>query len=85
MNYNIILQYYTTTGFEWLEEMVTVNEDNYKSVVDRYKQENSSQARALVNKWQSDGEDVDMYLDLDNENAPAELYSKVYNYIEKIS
>jgi hypothetical protein len=46
----IKLQYITDTGFEWLEEVVEVNDFNYMNVISNYVKKNQKQANALEKK-----------------------------------
>ena len=82
----IKLQYTTNTGYEWLEEVVEVNEFNYMNVIDDYIKRNQQQANALEKKWQSDGEEVVLFLDVEpiNTDFSNELFKKVYTYVQNL-
>ena len=82
----IKLQYITDTGFEWLEEVVEVNEFNYMNVISNYVKKNQQQANALENKWQSDGEEVELFLDVEpiNTDFSNELFKRIYTYVENL-
>jgi hypothetical protein len=82
----IKLQYTTNTGYEWLEEVVEVNEFNYMNVIDDYIKRNQQQANALENKWQSDGEEVELFLDVEpiNTDFSNELFKRIYTYVENL-
>jgi len=80
------LQYITNTGFEWLEETVEVNEFNYMNVISNYVEKNQQKANELENKWQSDGEEVELFLDVEpiNTDFSNELFKKVYIYVDNL-
>jgi hypothetical protein len=80
------LQYITNTGFEWLEETVEVNEFNYMNVISNYVEKNQQKANELENKWQSDGEEVELSLDVEpiNTDFSNELFKKVYIYVDNL-
>ena len=80
------LQYTTNTGFEWLEETVEVNEFNYMKVIRNYVKKNQRKANALKNKWQSDGEEVELSLDVEpiNTDFSNKLFKRVYIYVENL-
>jgi hypothetical protein len=80
------LQYITNTGFEWLEETVEVNEFNYMNVISNYVEKNQQKANELENKWQSDGEEVELFLDVEpiDTDFSNELFKKVYIYVDNL-
>ena len=82
----IKLQYITDTGFEWLEEVVEVNEFNYMNVISNYVKKNQQQANALEKKWQSDGEEVELFLDVEpiDTDFSDELFKRVYTYVQNL-
>jgi len=82
----IKLQYITDTGFEWLEEVVEVNDFNYMNVISNYVKKNQKQANALEKKWQSDGEEVELFLDVEpiNTDFSNELFKRIYTYVENL-
>jgi hypothetical protein len=82
----IKLQYTTNTGYEWLEEVVEVNEFNYMNVISNYVEKNQQKANALENKWQSDGEEVELSLDVEpiNTDFSNELFKRIYTYVENL-
>jgi hypothetical protein len=82
----IKLQYITDTGFEWLEEVVEVNDFNYMNVISNYVKKNQKQANALEKKWQSDGEEVELSLDVEpiNTDFSNELFKRIYTYVENL-
>ena len=82
----IKLQYITDTGFEWLEEVVEVNEFNYMNVISNYVKKNQQQANALEKRWQSDGEEVELFLDVEpiNTDFSNELFKRIYTYVENL-
>ena len=86
MNIQVKLYYSTPSGFEWLEETVEVNEFNYMKVVDKYVKRNQPNADALETKWQSDGEDVELFLDVEPFNVAFdnELFKKVFTYVDNL-
>jgi hypothetical protein len=82
----IKLQYITVTGCEWLEEIVEVNESNYLNIIDKYVKESQQKADALETKWQSNGEDEYLYLNIEPIDVGYidELFKKVYTYVENL-
>ena len=82
----IKLQYITDTGFEWLEEVVEVNDFNYMNVISNYVKKNQKQANALEKKWQSDGEEVELFLDVEpiDTDFSDELFKRVYTYVQNL-
>ena len=82
----IKLQYTTNTGYEWLEEVVEVNEFNYMDVIDDYIKRNQQQANALEKRWQSDGEEVELFLDVEpiDTDFSNELFKRIYTYVENL-
>lgn len=82
----IKLQYITDTGFEWLEEVVEVNEFNYMNVISNYVKKNQQQANALEKRWQSDGEEVELFLDVEpiDTDFSDELFKRVYTYVQNL-
>ena len=80
------LQYITDTGFEWLEEVVEVNEFNYMNVISNYVKKNQQQANALEKRWQSDGEEVELFLDVEpiDTDFSDELFKRVYTYVQNL-
>jgi hypothetical protein len=82
----IKLQYITDTGFEWLEEVVEVNDFNYMNVISNYVKKNQKQANALEKKWQSDGEEVVLYHEVKTINTDFnnELFKKIYTYVQNL-
>jgi len=86
MNIQVKLYYSTPSGFEWLEETVEVNEFNYMKVVDKYVKRNQPNADALETKWQSDGEDVELFLDVEpiNTDFSNEIFKRVYIYVDSL-
>ncbi len=82
----IKLQYITDTGFEWLEEVVEVNEFNYMNVISNYVKKNQQQANALKKRWQSDGEEVELFLDVEpiDTDFSDELFKRVYTYVQNL-
>jgi hypothetical protein len=82
----IKLQYITATGCEWLEEIVEVNESNYLNIIDKYVKESQQKADALETKWQSNGEDEYLYLNVEPIDVGYidELFKKVYTYVENL-
>ena len=82
----IKLQYITDTGFEWLEEVVEVNEFNYMNVISNYVKKNQQQANALEKRWQSDGEEVELFLDVEpiDTDFRDELFKRVYTYVQNL-
>ena len=83
----IKLQYTTPSGFEWLEETVEVNEFNYIKVVDEYVKKYQQEASALVTHWESDGEEVELFLDVDpiNTDFSDDLFKRVYIHVDNLS
>jgi len=83
----IKLQYTTPSGFEWLEETVEVNEFNYIKVVGEYIKKNQQNASALETKWKSDGEEVELFLDVEpiNTDFSNDLFKRVYTYVDNHS
>jgi len=86
MNIQVKLYYSTPSGFEWLEETVEVNEFNYMKVVDEYVKRNQPTADALETKWQSDGEEVELFLDIEpiNTDFSNEIFKRVYIYVDSL-
>lgn len=82
----IKLQYTTNTGFEWLEEVVEVNEFNYMNVIINYVKKNQRKANALEKKWKYGGEEVELFLDVEpiNTDFRNELFKRVYTYVENL-
>jgi len=82
----IKLQYITDTGFEWLEEVVEVNDFNYMNVISNYVKKNQQQANALEKRWQSDGEEVELFLDVEpiDTDFSDELFKRVYTYVQNL-
>jgi hypothetical protein len=82
----IKLQYTTPRGFEWLEETVEVNEFNYIKVVGEYIKKNQQKASALETKWESDGEEVELFLYVEpiNTDFSDELFKRVYMYVDNL-
>ena len=82
----IKLQYITDTGFEWLEEVVEMNEFNYMDVISNYVKKNQRKANALEKKWRSNGEDVVLFLDTEpiNTDFSNELFMRVYTYVKNL-
>ena len=82
----IKLQYITDTGFEWLEEVVEVNDFNYMNVISNYVKKNQKQANALEKRWQSDGEEVELFLDVEpiDTDFSDELFKRVYTYVQNL-
>ena len=82
----IKLQYITDTGFEWFEEVVEVNEFNYMNVISNYVKKNQQQANALEKRWQSDGEEVELFLDVEpiDTDFSDELFKRVYTYVQNL-
>jgi len=68
------LYWLTTSGCEWLEETVEITKENYKTVLTDYFNRTESQANSLVNKWNSNGEEVSMYFETENIDTPAGTY-----------
>jgi hypothetical protein len=79
------LYYLTTTGCEWLEKIVEVSDDNFVDVIREYITVNHSIARRLVEKWRVNGEDVDMFCEVENINTPNELFVTIYNTLEDMT
>ena len=77
----IKLMFITNSGCEWLEEVVKVDEQNYKEVVDNYYKSNEMRAQSLVNKWRGNGEDEDLYLYVENISTPIELFRNIENLV----
>lgn len=82
----IKLQYTTDAGFEWLEEVVEVNESNYMKVVNDYVERNQHKADSLEAKWQKNGEDVRLFLDIEpiDTNLSKELFKRVYTHVDNL-
>jgi DNA-binding PadR family transcriptional regulator len=79
------LYYLTTNGCEWLEEVVEVSEDNFVDVLREYIIVNHSTARKLVEKWRANGEDIDMFCEVENIDTPTELFSSIYETLEDMT
>ena len=79
--YEVKLMFITNLGCEWLEEVVKVNEQNYKDVINDYFKSNNTKAQSLVDKWRRNGEDEDLYLNVENISAPMVLYREIDNLV----
>ena len=82
--YKVKLHYITNSGFEWLEKEMDVNYNNFKGVVKSYYNENEPISQSLIKKWKGNGEDVCMWINVDNIDAPQDLFVKIYNYVDDI-
>ena len=82
--FKIKLSYLTSSGCDWLEEVVNISPNNYKQVIKFYYNKNEPVAQRLVDKWNGNGEDVTMGIDFDNIDAPRELYKKIYKFIDEL-
>jgi hypothetical protein len=82
------LMYVTEEGYEWLEEIIDVNDFNYMSLIDDYVVRNQVKAESLENKWRLNGEDVTLILDVEPIDGQFdyknELLVKVSKYIDNI-
>jgi cystathionine beta-lyase family protein involved in aluminum resistance len=82
------LMYVTEEGYEWLEEIIDVNDFNYMSLIDDYIVRNQVKAESLENKWRSNGEDVTLILDVEPIDGQFdyknEFLVKVSKYIDNI-
>jgi hypothetical protein len=82
----IKLMYITEGGSEWLDEIINVNDFNYMNSIDAYVARNQSKAEQLEDKWQSNGEDVNLTLNAEPVDSISnkELLMKVLRYIDNI-
>ena len=79
--YEVKLMFITNLGCEWLEEVVKVNEQNYKDVINDYFKSNNTKAQSLVDKWRRNGEYEGLYLNVENISAPMVLYREIDNLV----
>lgn len=81
----IKLMYITDGGFEWLEETININEFNYMKSIDEYVARNQAKAEKLEDKWQLDGEDVNLtlYLEPQYPISDKELLLKAVRYVDE--
>lgn len=82
----IKLMYITEEGSEWLDEIINLNDFNYMNSIDAYVARNQSKAEQLEDKWQSNGEDVNLTLNAEPVDSISnkELLMKVLRYIDNI-
>jgi hypothetical protein len=82
----IKLMYITEGGSEWLNEIISVNDFNYMKSIDDYIARNQSKAEQLEDKWQSNGEDVSLILNVEpiDPISNKELSMKVLMYVENM-
>ena len=79
--YKIKLQFLTNSGCEWLEEVVEVTQGTYKNTISEYYKSNEARSAALVNKWEANGEDECLSLDVENISAPRDFFDTIYNFV----
>lgn len=80
----ITLQYITTLGSEWLEEVLEVDGSNYQEAIQDYQERNSDQATKLANKWKANGEEAELTIDVENISCDKQLFGKVFKIVASI-
>ena len=56
------------------------------NVISNYVKKNQQQANALEKRWQSDGEEVELFLDVEpiDTDFSDELFKRVYTYVQNL-
>ena len=78
----ILLHYTSENGYKWLEKEVTVDDINYKEIINDYVKEHQPMADALSYKWEINDHPDPLYLDFTMELDNMGLVIKINNYIE---
>ena len=81
----IRLYYLTTNGCEWLEETTDVSRDNFKEVIRDYIERNGGVAERLERKWRVNGEDVSLFLEVDNVDSSPLFFNEIWNEVDNLS
>jgi hypothetical protein len=69
-------------GFDWFEKEYFMDEINYESIIDEYYSETKSQADALSDKWEIDGNPDPLYLNFTIIDKSPWLFKLIDNYME---
>ena len=75
------VMYLTSSGLEWLVEVLEVSSNDYKEKIDNYISKNADIAARLEYKWNMNGENVTLGIDLENINTPQQLFISIENYV----
>mgnify|MGYP005855449621 CR=1 FL=1 len=82
--FKIKLMFTTSTCCDWLEKKITVTPLNWKTPIRNYYLHNKPEADALVDKWRSNCEDVDIWIDVENIDAPKILWHKILRFVDEL-
>lgn len=69
---------------DWLEDVFTMDEFNYKDKIDRYVKENIEDAKQLDTKWELDDNPDPLYLNFRMDRSNPILFRLIDQYMDSI-
>ena len=69
---------------DWLIDVFTMDEFNYKDKIDRYVKESIEEAKQLSNKWELDGNPDPLYLNFRMDRSNPILFRLIDQYMDSI-